>query len=155
MISGFDRGEQRKRLRKPLGEDLLLVFIKSDEPLSFHVRAINLTTKKLIAEKFFIQHKKQNKIQLRLPYDDMLVGVHIKSVNNNQKFFTKIVLQSDMVYEMLTGRKPLSKLEFWKGGGGLAQQQSTPTPTDGNFLKQADSDFLVTQTDGSYIIINS
>jgi hypothetical protein len=153
-LSGYNKGEHKKRLRKQLGDDEVVINLKSVKPYTFQVRVLNLISKKILAEKTFIMKGNSGVLSLNLPYEDMVLGVHVKSLGGEQDFYSKIYMKSDRIYQSMTGQAPLSIEKYFKGGGGLAQQPDSSAGESG-FLKQADSDFLVTQTDGSYIIYNS
>ena len=139
----------KKKLRKPLGEDELIIRIKSAMPSTINVKVINIVTKKVLAQHTLIANGTKT-LKLALPVQDAILGVVLSSINGND-FSSQIYLRSEKVYSSMTGEKPLLIEKFFKGGGGLAQQPTTATAADG-FIKQADNDDLIVQTDGSYII---
>jgi hypothetical protein len=124
----------KKLIRKPLGNDKLIINILSLKPQTISIKIVDITTNRVLSHRMIIPRKKRSRFVIDLPYRDYVLGVYVSSLSND-RFRAKVFLKSDKFYMSATGNSPMTSFSQANasgvsGGGNVATTQtSTPIPT--------------------------
>ena len=132
--------ENKKLIRKQLGEDQLIINIQSKSPETLVIKIVDVEKNRVLLKRKFIPKKRNEKLVINLPYRDYVLSVDVKTLNGEAVSHTAH-LKTDKFYLAATGHNPMTtfaqaQASGVSGGGNVASQQE-----DGTFRIISDSQY--------------